>query len=265
MPRCARGVRTGPSSFNNFSALILPRSCGALRRVHRKEGHIARKSKTAQVFLGQHLALSLAAHLARTQLVRDPLASYDAQHDRELLNVIGSALARTARIYLTEMNGAAPRELTQPELDGARAKNGATLLLLKDGRNLSGASIKRSDLQDAITILRALGIAELGGPPVSQQNVNASTGAAFGQHEELRGLLTQMEALLVFPLIPAQVERANILAVSLARSAPDGRISNLAMHLMSAVHEARRGDNHDNVRMMLARLRTAVDDLASAS
>jgi hypothetical protein len=174
-------------------------------------------------------------------------------------------LARTARLYVVEMNGAQPRELTQTELDGARAKNGATLIILKDGRTLSSVSIKRSDLQEAIAILKAVGIAELATPQPSQENVKAQDGPASAQIEELRARLTEIEALLAFPLLPAQVERANIVAISLARGAPNGRISNLTMHLVSAVHEARRGENEDNVRMMLARLRAAVEELASTS
>lgn len=236
-----------------------------LRRAVGKEGHVARRSKTTEFFLGQHLALSLAAHLARTQLVRDPLAVSAPEQNRELLNAIASALARTARLYVVDVSGAQPRELLQTELDGARAKNGATLLVLKDGRTLSGVSIKRSDLQEAIAILKAVGIDELGAAQPSQENGKDPKDPASAQIEELRARLAEIEALLAFPLLPAQVERANIVAISLARGAPHGRISNLAMHLVSAVHEARRGENEHHVRMMLARLRAAVEDVAGAS
>ena len=39
--------------------------------------------------MGQHLALSVAAHLARTQLVSDPLAFSDAQHLSDMLDLVG--------------------------------------------------------------------------------------------------------------------------------------------------------------------------------
>jgi hypothetical protein len=233
-----------------------------LRRV-RKGGRIARRSNTAHAFLGQHLALSLAAHLARTQLVRDPLATYDAQRNRELLNTIGDALARTARLYVVEVKGAQPQELTQAELEGARAKNGATLLVLKDGRTLSGVSVKRGDLQEAIAILKAVGIGESGAAEPGQANATGPERAASARIEELRRLVGELEALLAFPLLPGQVKRANGVAISIARRAPEGRISNLAMHLVSAVHDACRGEDANKVRIMLGRLRAAVEGLAA--
>jgi hypothetical protein len=63
---------------------------------------MARKSKTQQLIegtAGQHLALSVAAHLARSQLVRDPLRVYDGQHLSEMLNVVAGVLPRTAPVY----------------------------------------------------------------------------------------------------------------------------------------------------------------------
>lgn len=43
--------------------------------------------------LGQHLALPVAAHLARTQLIPDPPSVYDAQRLTDTLDAVGNALA----------------------------------------------------------------------------------------------------------------------------------------------------------------------------
>ncbi len=67
---------------------------------------MARKSKTnelLQTTLGQHLALSVAAHLARTQLVRDPFHTYDGQHLLESLDVVANALLRVTPVYARDL------------------------------------------------------------------------------------------------------------------------------------------------------------------
>lgn len=47
--------------------------------------------------LGEHLNLTVAAHLARTQLVADPLARYDGDHLLEMVNAVAQALTRVGR------------------------------------------------------------------------------------------------------------------------------------------------------------------------
>jgi hypothetical protein len=227
---------------------------------------MGRKTKTqhlADSLLGQHLALSVAAHLARTQLVPDPLNVYDAQHVSEMVDVVANALARVAPLYAQDPASGAPRQLMEGELEGARVKHGATVLVLKDGRTLSAVSIKRTDLRQAIAILKAVGTQELGRrtPPEAPKPEPADRVA------RLRAELAEIEGLLRQPLVPTQAERANALLVSIARNAPDGRISNLAMRLMSSVHEARDSaapDEHQ-IDVMLARLRAALAELRAPS
>jgi hypothetical protein len=128
---------------------------------------MARKSKAPYLpagMLGQHLALSVAAHLARTQLVAEPHDVYDAQHMSEVLNVVGNALTKVAPLYVQEAKDAAARELAPAELEGAAVRRGARVLVLRDGRTLAAVSIKRADLRQAIAILKAVGIPELGRP-----------------------------------------------------------------------------------------------------
>ena len=227
---------------------------------------MARKSKTQQLtegIAGQHLALSVAAHLARTQLVPDPLRVYDGQHLTDMLNVVGLALARTAPLHVMDHAAGEPRQLSPGEIDGAVAKRGASTLVLRDGRSLAGVSIKRSDLRQAIAILKAVGLPEIA-PPAAPPNAAEPAPGANG--DALRARFAEIDQWLTLPLVPAQVERAKAAAVWIARHAPHGRIANLAMQLMSALHETRgTEDIPGGYRMALARLRAALQDTENAS
>jgi hypothetical protein len=226
---------------------------------------MARKSKTQQLtegIAGQHLALSVAAHLARTQLVPDPLKVYDGQHLTDTLDIVGLALARTAPLHVIDPAAGEPRQLTLAEIDGAVAKRGATTLVLRDGRSLAGVSIKRSDLRQAIAILKAVGLPDLAPAPAPLKATEPGPGANL---EAVRARLTEVEGLLAPPLLPAQVERAKAGAVWIARHAPHGRVANLAMQLMSALHETRGTEEiPGGFRMALARLRAALQDIENA-
>lgn len=223
---------------------------------------MARKSKTQQLaegIAGQHVSLAVAAHLARTQLVPDPLKPYDGQHLSEMLDVMARALARTAALHQIDAQTGLTRELTPAELEGAAPKRGATVLVLKDGRTLSGVSVKRADLRQAIALLKAIGLPELPPPPPPTHKAPSDDGNG----EALRARLAEIEGLLKAPLLPAQVDRAKAHAVWIARHAPQGRIANLAMQLMSALHESRgTEDIPGGFRMALARLRAAMDEAA---
>lgn len=231
---------------------------------------MGRKSKTQELsesLLGQHLGLSVAAHLARTQLVPDPLAPYDGQHLSEMLDTVANALARVAPLHVQDVKGGAPRLLTEADLEGARIKRGATLIVLKDGRSLSGVSIKRADLRQAIAILKAVGIQEL--TRNGKEPEPAKVEEPRDRLAMLRAELAHIESLLRPPLMPAQFDQANSAIVSIARNAPQGRISNVAMQLMSAVHEARSAENGDadaeRIHLGLARLRAAIQDAEGVS
>jgi len=223
---------------------------------------MGRRSKTQLItdsVQGQHLALSVAAHLARSQLVPDPLNVYDGQHMNEMLDVVGNALARVAPLYAQDATAGAPRQLMEGELQGARVRRSATVLVLSDGRTLSGVSIKRADLRQAIAILKAVGIPELAPRRKSEPGVAPTSD----RRSELRATLVELELLLRLPLVAAQVERANRLIVAMARNAPDGRIANLAMRLMSTLQETR--DDHtaasdSRVAVLLARLRAMLEE-----
>jgi hypothetical protein len=77
----------------------------------------------------------------------------------------------------------------------------------------------------------------------------------------MRARVDEIEALLQLPLLPDRMKRANRLIVATAREAPDGRIANLAMRLMSVVHESKgREEMRGGVQAALARLRNALEE-----
>jgi uncharacterized protein with von Willebrand factor type A (vWA) domain len=170
-----------------------------------------------------------------------------------MLDVVARALAKVAPLYVKDGQTGQPRELSALELEGAAIRRGATVLVLKDGRTLGGVTMKRADLRQAIAILKALGIEEL-----SPRAPAAAPQPKAGE-PDLAACVAELEALLQPPLVAAQVERANRLMVRLAREAPHGQVSNLAMRLMSAVQEAGGGDEAA-VRAGLARLRAALEE-----
>jgi hypothetical protein len=224
---------------------------------------VGRKSKTLQLtssIAGQHLALSVAAHLARTQLVPDPLSVYDGQHMSEMIDVVARALSRVAPIYVRDAAAADPRPLLPAELEGATIRRGATILALADGRSFSSATIKRVDLRQAIAILKAVGIEEL---KLRQQP--AEPGRETPKNEKLLAQLREVESLVEPPLVPAHLERAGHHMISIAREAPHGRVANLAMRLMSALLESRGAETlPPSVLAELARLRAAVEEVQRA-
>jgi hypothetical protein len=203
---------------------------------------------------GEHLALAVAAHLARVQLVPNALAVYDGQHLSAMLDTIGNALVRVAPVYVLDPAAGERRALNDAEVLGARVEHSARILVLQDGRRLAGVSIKRADLRQAIAILKPAGLggmaARAGSGEKSQTGKDATS---------LMDRFRELEALLTPPLIPAQVERAKKLAVSIARSAPHGPVANRAMQLISAL-EASKGtdDTPGGFSMALARLGAAL-------
>jgi hypothetical protein len=225
---------------------------------------MARNSTTKQLtdgILGQHLALSVAAHLARSQLVPDPLDVYDGSHLTEVVNLIGNALAKVAPLYVRDQKTGMARELTPLELEGATVGRAATVLTLKDGRVLSSVSVKRAELRQAIAILKALGIPNLHVPPPKE------TPAPKPGRPPLLAHLAELESLLRLPLIPSYVEKVEALALGIARQARSGRVANLAMRLLSAIHEARQEGEGDNRRvgLAMARLRAALEEQEKTS
>ena len=218
------------------------------------------KSRTEQLsesVLGQHIALSVAAGMARTQLVCDPLKVYDAQHLTEMLDIAARALAKVTTLYVREAENAAPRPLTAEEQETATIRRGATVLAMKDGRIYSSATMRRGDLRQAIAILKSVGGADL--PTLRAATPQPQAPSPADVRSALLSSVEEIGGLLRGPLVAARLERADRLALSIARRGPNGHIVNLAMRLMSALHES-RGAEHlpEAAQRMLARLRAAI-------
>jgi hypothetical protein len=195
----------------------------------------------------------VAAHLAHSQLAPGPLAPGDGRHLSEMLDAIASALARVARLYAPDPATGKPRELVPDELEGARAQQGATRLVLRDGRALSDVSMMRSDLRLAIATLKSSGVQNIAPP-----SLQAPPAGAEGPRARLRSLAAQVAELE--KLVAAQErDKARRLATTMARGSPHGPIANRAMQLVSALHDS------DGVNPALARLRSAIDHLVDSA
>lgn len=212
---------------------------------------MGRKPKKAELTdspVGQHVAFPVAVRLASFELAEDP-----RHPSPTTLNRIGRALARVVPVYLQRRGAARPRALSQGELEGSEVMHSATVLLLKDGRSLSSVSIRRRDLKRGIAVLRTLGIQEPG-----RERARKSEDAPG----ELLAKVAEIEKLVRPPLLPSQMDRVSVLAVGIARSAPDGGTAHLAMRLLSALHDARKaGERVDTqpIEAIVARLREAMN------
>ena len=118
------------------------------------------KDKTTRLAEGirnQHVAMSVAAGIARAQLVPNPVGVYDARHLSEMLEVMAAAIARVAPIHAMNARTGEVRRLTEEDLEGASFARGATALVLKDGTTIAGVSITRGDLRHAVVVLKTIG------------------------------------------------------------------------------------------------------------
>jgi hypothetical protein len=211
-------------------------------------GRKPKKDQSTDINVGQHVDFSVAVQLASSHLVEDPRA------DNEVLNVVGTALARVVPVYFQDAGVATRRALSQAELEGSEVMHSATVLLLKDGRTLSTVSIKRRDLQRGIAVLRTVGIPEL---------ASGRAREPARQSTELLAKIAEIERLVRPPLLPSQVQRVSELAISIARSGTGSGIANLAVRLLSALYDARSAGesaDHRAIELIVARMRDAIGD-----
>lgn len=220
------------------------------------------KQKTTRLAEGirnQHVAMSVAAGLARAQLVPNPVGVYDAHHLSEILEFMAAAIARVAPIHAMNARTGELRRLTEEELEGASFARSATALVLKDGTTIAGVSITRGDLRHAVAVLQTIGFqaeAEADKPdaePARAENVDA--------------LVAEIEQLLLLPFAPEYIDKVNRLTMKIVRAARTGPIVNRAMQLISALHHARVNmEKHSNaVDAALAALQRSSESLSSGS
>jgi hypothetical protein len=214
------------------------------------------KDKTTRLAEGirsQHVAISVAAGLARAQLAPHPVGSYDARHVSEMLDTIAGAIARVAPIHAMNARTGEVRRLTEQDLDGAYFTRGAAALVLKDGTALASISITRGDLRHAVVVLKTIDF--LTEPQADKPGTDAAEPASFAAP------LAEIEQLLHLPLAPAYIDKVNRLAMGIVRAARTGPIVNHAMQLISALHHARvHGEARSNaVGAALAALQGAIE------
>jgi hypothetical protein len=74
--------------------------------------------------------------------------------------------------------------------------------------------------------------------------------------------LSEVEGLIRPPLLPSQLERANGLALAIARNAPDAVIAMLGTRLVRAIQDARAAGESADIRpiaLIVAQVRAALD------
>jgi hypothetical protein len=214
------------------------------------------KEKTTRLAEGirnQHVAMSVAAGLARAQLVPNPVGVYDARHLSETLEFMAAAIARVTPIHALNARTGEVRRLTDDELDGARFERGATALVLKDGTIIAGVSITRGDLRHAVAVLKTIGF---------QAEAEADKpGAEPARAENVDALVADIEGLLRLPFTPEDIDKVNRLTMKIVRAARTGSIVNHAMQLISTLHHARVNmEKHSNaVDAALAALQRSIE------
>jgi hypothetical protein len=100
----------------------------------------------------EHIAIAVAAAQAYVQIVG--AVPKTPEQLESGLNEVAYALSMLASVYLEPTSGQL-RELEQVELIGAAFRRGATVLVLKDGTELRGITIRRGELREAVKILKA--------------------------------------------------------------------------------------------------------------
>lgn len=213
----------------------------------------------------QHVSLPVAASIAFHQLVPNSSEAYDAERLGELQNLIARALSKVVPLHALDRDRGTLRQLDDEELQGARFKRGATLLVVDDGRVLlSNLWMLRGDLKEAVAILTHVGIAAIAPGSVAPHPPPAAKPQEDQKNpDSLLARLEELEKLLRAPLPAGQLQKANKLAVSIARNAPNGGIANLAMLLMSAANESRHDDpvaDDGQFNLALLRLRLALQE-----
>lgn len=214
------------------------------------------KEKTTRLAEGirnQHVAMSVAAGLARAQLVPNPVGVYDARQLSEMLEVMAAAIARVAPIHAMNARTGEVRRLTEEDLEGASFARGATALMLKDGTAIAGVSITRGDLRHAVVVLKTIGFqAEAEADKSDREPARA---------ENVDALVAEIEQLLLLPFTPEYIDKVNRLTMKIVRAARTGPIVDHAMQLISALHHARvKVEKHSSaVAAALAALQRSVE------
>jgi hypothetical protein len=102
----------------------------------------------------EHLPLAVAAAQTYYLVVGDAPKHKSGAHLERILNNVAHAITNVAPLFVAE--GTEQRQLLPVELLQAEFTRGATLLTLHDGTELRGVTVRRIDVREAVTVLRAV-------------------------------------------------------------------------------------------------------------
>ena len=198
----------------------------------------------------------------------DPRAASGMRN--EILNDVAHALALLAPIYVADAASGMPREIPGHVLVGARFKGGAQVLVMRDGTQYRGLTIQRAEMEAALQILKGSGFGRRWDSPTEPgaKPMLADSPAAATDFDDLLSRLKEIEDLVQFPTGVGHLEKANELAISIARSAP-GPIPHFAMLLASAASGLRQSPTeryaHDGVQESISQLQRAIEQAKNPS
>jgi hypothetical protein len=102
----------------------------------------------------EHLPLSVAAAQTYYLVVGATPKQKSVAHLDRILNSVAHAITNVAPLYVAD--GAAQRQIAPVELLRSQITRGATVLTLHDGTELRGITVRRIDVREAVTVLKAV-------------------------------------------------------------------------------------------------------------
>jgi hypothetical protein len=102
----------------------------------------------------EHLPLSVAAAQTYYLVVGETPKRKSGDHLDRILNSVAHAITNVAPLYVED--GTGQRQITPIELLESEFTRGATVLKLRDGSELRGVTIRRIDVREAVTVLKAV-------------------------------------------------------------------------------------------------------------
>ena len=106
----------------------------------------------------QHIGLPTACAVVYARVTRRVPDPRDAPQLDAILNDVAFALSNLVPIYAADAQSAPPKPLNALELLDGRFSHGAHAFTASDGKELRGLTVRRQDMENAISILRAAGV-----------------------------------------------------------------------------------------------------------
>jgi hypothetical protein len=116
-------------------------------------GCVDRVDRAAQHDI-EHLPIAVAAAQTYFQVVGETPKQKSIAHLDRILNNVAHAITNIAPVYIPD--GPSQRQIEPIELLESSFRRGATVLTLKDGTELRGITVRRIDVREAVTVLKAV-------------------------------------------------------------------------------------------------------------